>query len=274
MNETYLNILTQKTESAFRRSISHALSKESVSEKLYGLIAHQAVENLFDRLKTTSQDSIAKDNHLDQELNLSKDGYYEILVEAKRQALIEFISPSYIDENKLGVDFMCTHIWSFASEAVDTTQNDFTPVSDEGKFELFMFYFFLGWTYFLERDMIDRSAESAQITLLYIYDYSSRVLRMPLKVDEMIKLYRVRVDTYKKDIRGVQQVDYPNTKMYLPSSTFAGIFVEPLADSPYLGWTDFEDMSLFDSDLYEQLSMFTRIMVKQINNSIQRFSKL
>lgn len=151
-----------------------------------------------------------------------------------------------------------------AKQGVKNIETDYKVSSNEGRFELFMFNMFLGWMFFLERNKIDTSSDIGNQKFLILYRYSLEQ-GIQWEISEMINLYRERYNAYKRDLKGLQNSHYPETKQYLPAYTFAAIYYDALRINPDLSWTDFDNETAFNVEKYHQLSDFAGVMIKQIN---------
>lgn len=158
------------------------------------------------------------------------------------------------------IDVICR----IAEQGVTHLEQCYKPASKEGQFEIYMFNMFFAWTFFLERNRIDKHSEIGNIKLSKLFEYSKRC-GINWELRQIIELYKFRYRSYQKDVHGIQNSNYPSTKQHLPIYTFCSMYYQELNLFPDLSWGNLNDDTTFDPDKYEELSLFTGALIKQIN---------
>ena len=151
-----------------------------------------------------------------------------------------------------------------AEEGVKKMENDFKHATNEGKFEIFMFNVFIGWMYFLERNEIDTASDIGNQKMLKLFEYSLKQ-NIKWKISDLVEIYKERFRSYKMDLSGLQNSNYPKTKQYLPAYTFNSMYYEPLKKHQNLNWAYFNNIDMFDVEKNEELSKYTGALISQIN---------
>lgn len=204
--------------------------------------------------------------------SISYQTFENVNSEEIKQQIAKINSPEMKDENQNKPssknDILKTMV-TIAEESVSDIENNYKSASDFGKFEIFMFYMFLGWMFYLESNKIDKSSDIANQKLLKLFEYSLKQ-GISWKIAEMQELYKFRFKAFQQVLSGIRNSNYPITKQYLPAYVFNAIYYQPLSIEQDLGWVNLQNDNFFDFEKYEELSDFTSVFIKQINKAFNQ----
>lgn len=111
-------------------------------------------------------------------------------------------------------------IFSTAEEGMQYYENKYNSKNISAVFEFFLFSFVVGLRHSLLNGSIDIMDSIAKQTLIYRLCEYSRKFGFDFEFFEMSEFYMTRYNIFLRDIDGLNNSNYPDTKRYLPEATY------------------------------------------------------
>ena|ERR1035437_3970923 len=110
-------------------------------------------------------------------------------------------------------------IFSTAEGGMKYYEKKYKSNNKGANFEIFMFSLVISWDYCLNEGKINTKSNLAETKITKLCDYS-KALGYNLDLIEMTEFYMARYKFFKKDINGLRNSNYPQTKQYLPELSY------------------------------------------------------